>query len=613
MSMEKPNLNKRANRPKAPWRALLRRGWRESQWYVIAGLWILAVILGYIGFSSYFSAIGETRSGWTTFYLTLQLFVLESGAVTGPINWMLGVARFLAPAVVIFTVIQAVAAIFYEQVQRMRVRFYTGHIIVCGLGRKGLIIANEFCDLGYRVVVIEQGEDNPFLEQCRDRGAIILPGNAAEPELLHKARAHKADYLVSVCGEDGINAEVAIRARELVRDRRGRALTCIAHIVDLELCTLVREREFFLGQAGSYRLEFFNVFDSGARALLDEFPPFNGIDEIEAGSLPHIMVVGLGGLGESLVVHAARNWRYIYQSTRKKLHVSVIDRLAEAKVESMCLRYPQLEKICHFNMLQLDVESPRFYRTDFLFDSGGTGDVSIAYVCLDDDSKGLSAALALLNGMRDQQVPVVVRMAHQAGLAALIQGEDEEEGGFSNLHTFGLLDKTCKPDLLLAGTVELLARAIHDEYVRSQAEKGFTAQTNPAMVSWEKLPESLKESNRSQADHIGIKLRAVGYGIMPLADWGAEPFEFSPEQIELMAEIEHERWMEERLADGWSYATGEKDTERKTSPYLIPWNALSEEIKEYDRETVRAMPAFLKEAGFQIYRQKMDNSGNNKP
>jgi hypothetical protein len=67
-----------------------------------------------------------------------------------------------------------------------------------------------------------------------------------------------------------------------------------------------------------------------------------------------------------------------------------------------------------------------------------------------------------------------------------------------------------------------------------------------------------------------------------------------------MAEMEHERWVAERLLDGW--LIGEKDHEKKTSPYLVPWNNLSEDVKDYDRETVRELPNFLAKAKFEIYR-----------
>lgn len=101
-----------------------------------------------------------------------------------------------------------------------------------------------------------------------------------------------------------------------------------------------------------------------------------------------------------------------------------------------------------------------------------------------------------------------------------------------------------------------------------------------------------------------MKLKAVGCGIAPLTDWDVELFKFSPDEIEKMAEMEHERWIEERLRSGWK--PGSKDVKKKTSPYLILWGQLPEDIKELDRNTIRNMPAFLARACFQIYRLKQE-------
>src|SRR3990172_4517866 len=189
-------------------------------------------------------------------------------------------------------------------------------------------------------------------------------------------------------------------------------------------------------------------------------------------------------------------------------------------------------------------------------------------------------------------------MTLDAGLAALLRGEEATGSeGFGNLHAFGLLDRTCRLDLLFGGTHEALARAIHEDYVLNQKKIGQTSRTNPSMVSWDELPEGLKESNRRQADHIGIKLKAIGCGIASLTDWDAKLFEFTPEEVERMAGMEHNRWNEERRLEGWTYNSAPKDPDRKTSPHLVPWDQLPDGIKEYDRNTIRGLPAFLAQAG----------------
>jgi hypothetical protein len=589
---------------RGPWRERLRRFWRDWQWYIIGALWVVAIVLGYIGYSRTFSVQGESIPPADILYKTLLLFKLNY-SLSGAVAWELEVARFLAPAVALFTVIQAFAAIYYRQIQISRMRFASDHAVICGLGLKGLLLARAFYDHGFRVVVIERGEVNPLIEECRAFGAVVLTGNATDPEMLRKARVDRARYLVSVFGDDGPNAEVAVNARALTRSRHGKPLTCLVHIVDLQLCNMLREEEMRVTQDENFRLEFFNVFDLGALALLQEHPPFE-LAGVHGGRTPHLLVVGMGCLGESIVMHATRNLWLGSPMSGEKPRITVIDIAAENRVGSLILRCPRMGNVCELRALQMDTESLEFARGAFLFDADGECDVSMVYICLDNDSHSLTTALTLLQQTRTCHIPIVVRMIRDAGLATLLRGQASKSPGFSDLHAFGLLERTCTLDLLLGGTNEVLARAIHAEYLRNRERQGVALGTDPAVRPWDELREDLKESNRRQADHIGVKLRAVGCGIAPLCDWDAPLFEFTPEEVEKMAEMEHRRWVEERLTESWSHAPGPKDLKHKTSPYLVPWDELPEDIKDLDRNTVREIPSFLARAGFQVCQMPKD-------
>ena len=70
---------------------------------------------------------------------------------------------------------------------------------------------------------------------------------------------------------------------------------------------------------------------------------------------------------------------------------------------------------------------------------------------------------------------------------------------------------------------------------------------------------------------------------------------------ESLAIKEHERFVRERQGKGWKYAPAPKDVKRKTSPWLVPWSELLEDMKEIDCQTVRNTPAFLTVAGFEVY------------
>jgi hypothetical protein len=200
--------------------------------------------------------------------------------------------------------------------------------------------------------------------------------------------------------------------------------------------------------------------------------------------------------------------------------------------------------------------------------------------------------------VKQQDVKVVVRMVHGAGLASLL--DDARSGEFAGLHAFGLLERMCNPELLFAGAYEAIAREIHKAYVADEKRKGVTREMNEAVVPWEELAEHFRESNRAQAAHIGDKLADVGCDLAPLTDWEAELFEFEDDEVEALAEMEHQRWMDEKRRDGWE--RGEKRKGEKTNPYLVPWAELDEEQKKKDRLFVRKLPRFLANAGLQIVR-----------
>jgi len=592
------------NRLRAFWRKKFYPIWQDIEWPLVGGVWIFALIIGYIGFSRHSATVGDGSTGWDIFYRTIQLIVFESGNVEGSLPWQLELARFLLPAVAGYAAIQALLAIFRDQWQLFKLRFVKNHVVVCGLGERGLRLTQEFFDHGYRVVVIEEDEENPLIDPCRIQGAVVLVGDATDRSLLRKAKVHKAKYLIAVCADDGDNAEIALNARDLVRSRKGRALTAFIHIIDLELCNLFSGRAFAAAEGVTFRLEFFNVLERGARLMLREYSPFEG--EVESGDRqPRMLIVGLGKMGRSLIVQAARDWWMKQGQSGRRVRISVIDKAAERKVELLRLQYPQLDKVCEFDIWQMEKNAPEFERGDFLYDSKGRCDVDVIYICFDDDVHVLVNALTLHRKTKQHKVPIVVRMSQDAGVATLMK-KDRGAFDFGQLHIFGMLDKTCNLEVVLGGTHEILARAIHDDYVRHQKEAGATPQTNPSMVEWNDLPEDLKDSNRHQADHIEAKLKTINCSIQPLTDWEAASFEFSPEEVEFLAEMEHERWCEERLLKGWSYAPGPKNIKKKKSPHLVPWEELSEEIKEYDRNTVRGLPSFLARAGFQIYRRDQD-------
>ena len=248
----------------------------------------------------------------------------------------------------------------------MRLRGLRGQIIICRLSRKGLLLANEFRRQGNEVVLLERDEENDWLEPCRVQGMFILVGDVTDPALLRQAGVQWASGLFAVCDDDGINAEIAIQVQELAQGRKGQALPCLVHVSDPKLCALLREQEPSLENA-PFRLELFNVFERGARRLLQEHPAW-AEDQITRGAAPSLLLLGLGRMGENVLLHAARDWRSQQPDPARRLRIKIIDRRAIQKIESLYVRYPRLAAACELAPLQMEIHSPEFERARFLFD-----------------------------------------------------------------------------------------------------------------------------------------------------------------------------------------------------------------------------------------------------
>lgn len=71
------------------------------------------------------------------------------------------------------------------------------------------------------------------------------------------------------------------------------------------------------------------------------------------------------------------------------------------------------------------------------------------------------------------------------------------------------------------------------------------------------------------------------------------------ELVEEMSKNVHEVWAETRIKQGWKYGEQRND-ELKTHPCLIPYEELSEEEKDYDRNTSIGTLKLILKLGFKI-------------
>ncbi|HUB16774.1 MAG TPA: ATP-binding protein [Acetobacteraceae bacterium] len=140
---------------------------------------------------------------------------------------------------------------------------------------------------------------------------------------------------------------------------------------------------------------------------------------------------------------------------------------------------------------------------------------------------------------------------------------------------------------------EKLGRVLHSAYRTARlaladddAERERLS-SDAAQQNWDVLREDLKESNRLQADDIPRKLRAVNCYIAAPREDVLPVAQFADDEVEQLAEMEHERYNAERLRAQWRL--GRRDVARRSNPFLVPWRDLADKWRELDRSAVKAI------------------------
>jgi hypothetical protein len=573
------------------------------RWWILLVAGIAAFVLGCIGWWE-FKAKAHPTSGDAAFiaYWSLKDFLANS-PIDQVIPWQLNVSRFLAPLVAGWAGYSALAGLFRDRIQQMRIPLMRRHVVICGLGQYvGTIFVRRLREKGIQVVVIEQDVTNPNIELCRSLGVPVIIGDAQRPKTLQAAGSHRARRVLAIAGDDAVNTQIVATWRTLPGPGSAQA-GCLARISDPDYCSLLR-----LQQARSDQkswIDFFNIDEIGAREMLKEAPFDTDCPQ------PHILVGHLDPLGVWLVWHAARLW-YDTGDKNTPLLVTVIDHDPDTSVAVLTGHHPALKKHCKFTLFQATAEDIREKLPGHHLDPA-TPPISCAYVTAYQDQQAFTTALKLHHALHQLRppVPVVLALSRPQGIADLL-ADAQKAGALDDLKVFATMDKACSVELLQGGSYEPLAEAIHERWRTQQIEEN-----KPAPL-WKDLDESRKESSRDQARDIVTKLDSIDCALAPLRDWDAKDFEFTAQEVEKLAIDEHDRWWRDRRAQHWvpspmPVGADEHDATRlleeaklrKESPYMIPWPDLLNQhpdIAEYDRMFVREIPQLVASVGLQVIR-----------
>ncbi len=89
----------------------------------------------------------------------------------------------------------------------------TNHVIVCGYGRVGRILAEDLTRSQQQFVVIDTNQER--LQEAETSGLFVIVGDATDDQVLESAQVQNARVLATVLPDDAANVFITLTAREL--------------------------------------------------------------------------------------------------------------------------------------------------------------------------------------------------------------------------------------------------------------------------------------------------------------------------------------------------------------------------------------------------------------
>lgn len=547
------------------------------------GAMAIAFLLGTWGFAQ---AYADARLPSTVMQDGLRALRLIVGSFPQVLEGLdlpvvLNIARWALPLLTFWST----AALAWEQLRNplrlALIRARGEHLLIAGDADGGLAAqaAQGALADGRRVLLWARDRRSLWVGDAVEAGAAEVEQGAPEESAAALA-IDKARAALLLSGEARANIALAsaLMAQAAAVRPAGDPIDVILRVDDLDLRRSVEQR-FDHGDRRTARVRLAALPDIAARhlALARPIDAFSRDGQAGRG----VLVIGFTPLIERYVLRMLAGGHY---RDGGKLRFTIHMADAAQGEAAFRARNPGADSLSPLHFVEARPDPAGMAA---LIDAhvAQRGEPVAIIIDLNDDDRALAVALAVDARYRAAALPappIHVRMA----------GDHDHRIG-AGIFPFGSLADLADPDMLLQDRHDALARSIHDFYLEGRFAGGERIGARASMQEWEDLPESFRDDNRLVADCYQLKLRDIG---ARLVEGSGPSLVLTPDELEQLSRAEHDRWMAAKLVQGWTHAPV-RDDARRLHPDILPYDDLSEAIKDLDREQVRIMARLLNASG----------------
>mgnify|MGYP003114268459 CR=1 FL=1 len=515
---------------------------------------VATVVLGAIGLSQ---LTGYDDSPLNVAFGILTLFAGGGGYHTSAdVPATLQVAQLLGPTTSTATVLLVVSSVARQRLRRRRARRYRTHTVVVGSGSAGFVLLRALRDQD-DVIVIDRNPSEAAVAFCDQRGWPLLLADALTEDIATGASIAHARRVFIGTGSDSRDVAIARRLAARAEPVTETVTRIHVRLDSSEVARALIAHDHELRTGDGHVIDYVGRYDFSAMVTQEH------------------LVTRLSSTWETPVDHQfASQAVFVGDATMTRALHELLVRSHAARIH---LGLPTFAD----SILPPALDTP-----------DGLADGSIVFVGFESETDTLHHALAASSRHGVRMVVVLVPGGFEP---QLLDVSSRAPAMF--IDPEALLDG---PEMLDEGQIELMARLVHTDYLAKLIERDQWEASKLAHRPWSELRDEIRERNRRQARRFLARLERTGRRLAPLGD--GEPVGASTgAELEREAEIEHELWVCEHRAQGWVYGpTEDRDASPPTHPDLVPFDELSDEVQEYDRDVVRRRPALAALLGLQI-------------
>jgi hypothetical protein len=559
-----------------------------AAWWITAGITIVIYAIGVIGFWQLRPSHHDISS-LDPFYYAFQLFLIEPPHLDPPDSALVEIARWGALAIDMFAAFVVGRRMFAQEIARARLRRARNHFVVSARPHDARAIAAAVRRRhpGALVAILDGAPRSQRLIEKTARHTYVVPGDvrSAAPAV----QLHEAAEVIVAGPDDGENLAAAAEVAAIANTRRtmGEPLVCQVQIQGVGVRETLKRANTAANPRGYARA--FDHFERAVTRLFTRDLPLDGGGIARADDTDvHVVIIGHGDWALAVACAAARIGHF---ANGRPLRLSVITADEAAWVRHLGARFDVVSGLVRHEVLTAGPQTPE--GAQWLRAAARMKNTRLLVVIAPaSDADAIELEAAVREAVRGTAAGVAVRLQH-SGLAGLVR----EGGRLAGVDVvpFGWLDESAWAGLLEYDEREDMAKLVQRRFAEFAKAQGRKPSTDKAVAAFPELElEDFKESNRQQVDHLWVKLRAVGCEVAEASDTRPAAV-WLHDEIEVMSEMEHNRWAAERLLNGWRL--GDRNEQERTSPHLIPWDKLDEKIKDYDRQAVTNIPELLRASG----------------